>query len=228
MQAAAHIDPKHLAIPVQASYVLCMANQTTVARRVAVYLRVSSDKQTVENQRGECEQLAVTRGEVVRVYEEQGSAAKRRPVFDEVLADARRGEFDVLVVWAIDRFGRSMVGNLQDVLELDRIGVEVVSVRETWLATQGPTRNLLVGVFSWVAEQERAQLVERTKAGLRRAARHGTRSGKRVGRPIVHVDVEMAREIAARHGGSVRAASREMGVALGTLQRALERKPVRV
>ena len=189
MQAAAHIDPKHLAIPVQASYVLCMANQTTVARRVAVYLRVSSDKQTVENQ---------------------------------------RGEFDVLVVWAIDRFGRSMVGNLQDVLELDRIGVEVVSVRETWLATQGPTRNLLVGVFSWVAEQERAQLVERTKAGLRRAARHGTRSGKRVGRPIVHVDVEMAREIAARHGGSVRAASREMGVALGTLQRALERKPVRV
>ena len=53
---------------------------------------------------------------------------------------ARRGAFDVLVVWAIDRFGRSMVGNLSDVLELDRIGVQVVSVREGWLDTGSRAR----------------------------------------------------------------------------------------
>jgi hypothetical protein len=52
-----------------------------------------------------------------------------------MMADAHRGAFDVLVVWALDRFGRSMVGNLRDVLELDRCGVQVVSVRETWLDT---------------------------------------------------------------------------------------------
>jgi DNA invertase Pin-like site-specific DNA recombinase len=72
-----------------------------------------------------------------------------------------------------------MVGNLADVLELDRIGVTVVSVRESWLDTGGPVRSLLIAIFSWVAEQERARLIERTKAGLAAARR----KGKRLGRP---------------------------------------------
>lgn len=192
-------------------------------KRVAVYLRVSTDRQTTENQRPESEQLARARGEIVKVYEEKASAVKKRPAFEAMMADAKRGAFDLLVVWAIDRFGRSMVGNLTDVLELDRIGVEVASVRETWLATQGPTRTLLVGVFSWVAEQERARLIERTKAGIARAKRHGTKSGKRIGRPVRHVDVEHARTLMSA-GASQREAARAMAVPLGTLQRALARK----
>lgn len=64
-----------------------------------------------------------------------------------------------------------MIGNLTDVLELDRIGVKVVSVRESWLDTGGPVRNLLIAIFSWCAEQERNRLVERTKAGLASARR---------------------------------------------------------
>ena len=74
-----------------------------------------------------------------------------------MLKDARRGKFAVLVIWALERFGRSMIGNLSDVLELDRIGVTVVSARETWLDTGGPVRSLLIAIFSWVAEQERAR-----------------------------------------------------------------------
>jgi DNA invertase Pin-like site-specific DNA recombinase len=67
-----------------------------------------------------------------------------RPVFDRMVRDAHQGAFDVLVVWALDRFGRSMVGNLQAVLDLDRCGVQVVSVREPWLDTGSAVRPLLI------------------------------------------------------------------------------------
>ena len=124
----------------------------------AIYLRVSSDQQTTDCQRPDVEQLARARGHrVVHVYEERVSAVKHRPMYERMLADAKRGKFKVLVIWALDRFGRSMTANLNDVLELDRLGVEVVSVRETWFDTGGPVRSLLVAIFSWVAEQERAE-----------------------------------------------------------------------
>ncbi len=189
-----------------------------MAKRVAIYLRVSGERQTTDNQLPDVEQLACQRGEIVLRYEETGSAAKHRPAFERMLKDAKRGRFDVLVVWAIDRFGRSMVGNLNDLLELDRIGVQVASVRETWLDTSGPTRGLLVAIFSWCAEQERARLIDRTKAGLERARRQG----KRLGRPKARVDVDEGRKLMAE-GMSQRAAARALAVSLATFQRALGR-----
>ena len=194
---------------------------STSTIRAAIYLRVSKSdgSQSTENQRPEVEQLARARGlDVVHVYEESASAAKHRPQHEAMLKDARRGKFAVIVIWAIDRLGRSLVGNLQDVLELDRVGVTVVSVRESWLDTGGPVRPLLVAIFSWVAEQERARLIERTKAGLERARR----AGKKIGRPRRRVDVERARELRAA-GKSLRQVSRDLGVPQATLVRALGR-----
>jgi hypothetical protein len=130
--------------------------------------------------------------------------------------DARKGSFDVLIVWALDRFGRSMVGNLQDVLELDRIGIKVISVRESWLDTGGPVRNLLIAVFSWCAEQERTRLVERTKAGMEAARKRGAK----IGRPRVRVDLDRARELRSR-GRTLREAAAELGIGAATLHRAL-------
>jgi DNA invertase Pin-like site-specific DNA recombinase len=201
-----------------------MNEKTKAAKgtRIAIYRRVSSELQTTANQVPETETLATARGAVVARYEETGSAVKHRPAFASMLADARRGRFDVLVIWAIDRFGRSMVGNLQDLLELDRLGVQVTSVRESWLDTAGPTRGLLVAIFSWCAEQERARLIERTRAGMARAKRHGTKSGRRIGRPKARVDVDAARALLAS-GASQRAVSTALGVSLGSLQRALAR-----
>ena len=188
-----------------------------MTQRAALYLRVSTDRQSTENQRPEVEQLARARGyTVAHVYEEQASAAKHRPMYEQMLKNARRGKFDVLVVWAIDRFGRSMNGNLTDVLELDRIGVTVVSVRESWLDTGGPVRNLLIAIFSWVAEQERSRLVERTKAGMDAARRRGAK----IGRPKKRVDVERARELRA-DGKALREVAALMGVGTATLHRAL-------
>jgi putative DNA-invertase from lambdoid prophage Rac len=188
-----------------------------MTQHAALYLRVSTDKQSTENQKPEVKLLAKARGyTVVTTYEEHQSAAKHRPMYEQMLKDAKRGRFHVLVVWALDRFGRSMVGNLQDVLELDRIGVTVVSVRESWLDTGSPVRSLLIAIFSWVAEQERARLVDRTKAGLAAARRRGAK----IGRPRARVDVDRARQLRGE-GKTLRQIATELGVGAATLHRAL-------
>lgn len=148
--------------------------------RCALYFRVSTEAQNLECQRPDVERMVTVRGLVVaREFQEKASAAKRRPAFEAMMAAAAAGEFSVLVVWALDRFGRSMSGNINDLLALDKLGVQIVSVREPWLDTGGPVRELLVAIFSWVAQQERARLIERTRAGIA-AARAG---GKSWGRP---------------------------------------------
>jgi len=183
----------------------------------AIYLRVSSDQQTTDCQRPDVEQLARARGHrVVHVYEERVSAVKHRPMYEKMLADAKKGKFKILVIWALDRFGRSMTANLNDVLELDRLGVEVVSVRETWFDTGGPVRSLLVAIFSWVAEQERARIVERTKAGISAARRRGAR----LGRPRARVNRDELVELHQR-GLSVRQLAEHFQVGASTIQRRL-------
>ena len=194
----------------------------TEPAKVAIYLRVSKrdGSQTTENQRPEVEAVARQRGEVVRAYVEQGSAAKARPVFREMMQAARAGEFSCLVVWALDRFGRSLTGNMVDLLELDKLGVCVVSVRETWLDTCSPMRNLLVAIFSWCAEQERARLSERVKAGLETARG----KGKRLGRKPFAVDVAEGVRLLTEERLSQRAAAKRMGLTLSVFHRTM--KPV--
>lgn len=192
--------------------------------RCALYLRVSgAPGQTLENQRPELERLAQARGlEVVATYEEEESAAKARPVFKAMLEAASRRQFDVVLVWALDRFGRSMAGNLRDVFALDRAGVVLVSVREPWLDTGGPVRDLLLAIFSWVAEQERARIVERTKAGLDRVRVRGTKSGKPIGRPR-RLDRATIAEVLSMHqqGQSSRQIAMALKLPRRTVRRAL-------
>jgi putative DNA-invertase from lambdoid prophage Rac len=186
-------------------------------RRAAVYVRVSTDRQTVENQRSEVERMVRARGYEPVVYEEVESAAKARPVLDRLLGDVRRGKVAAVGVWALDRLHRSMVGAIQTVLELDRLGIPVVSVREPWLDTSGPVRPLLVAIFGWVAEQERTRLIERTRAGLDRARREGKRLGRPPASPVlVHAAADLV-----RGGTAIRAAARAKGVKESTLRRHL-------
>ncbi len=188
-------------------------------KRAAIYLRVSKGEQHAENQRPDVDRIVGQRGlEVVEVYEDSISAVKRRPEFDRMVRDAQRGRFDVLVIWAIDRFGRTMAGNIQTVLDLDRRGVVTVSVQEPWLDTGGPVRDLLLAIFSWIAEQERARLVERTNAGLERAKRKGIR----LGRPPARVNLWLAKKLIAE-GKSLRQVAKALKVPLGTLHGALKR-----
>lgn len=182
--------------------------------KAALYLRVSTDRQTTDNQLPAVEQLARARGYEPVPYIETESAVKARPVYERMMGDARAGRVQAVAVVALDRLHRSMVGAVNTVLELDRIGVSVLSVREGWLDANGPVRPLLVAIFGWVAEQERASLIARTKAGLERARRQG----KRLGRPPVDArKLARARERVAA-GDSTRAAARAAGLPESTLR----------
>lgn len=191
-------------------------------KTAALYVRVSTDKQTVENQVAELRQLAAARGLDPVIYEEVESAAKARPVLDRMLADASAGKVRAILVWALDRLHRSMVGSIQTVLECDRLGVPVVSLREPWLDTAGPVRPLLIAIFGWVAEQERARLIERTKAGIERARREG----KQIGRtPASRILLHAAREL-VRNGASTAEAARRKGLSRSSLRRFLKEREV--
>ena len=189
----------------------------TNARTAALYLRVSTDRQTTDNQRDAVKTMARARGYEAAVYEEVESAAKARPVYERMMTDARAGRVQAVAVVALDRLHRSMTGAINTVLELDRLGVPVMSVREGWLDTQGPVRPLLVAIFGWVAEQERATLIARTRDGIARARREG----KAIGRPKAS-PVKVAAAVAYHQGGcSLRMAARQAGIGLGTLRRHL-------
>jgi putative DNA-invertase from lambdoid prophage Rac len=196
-------------------------------KRAAILLRVSTGEQHTENQVPDVERLLAARGfvEVAR-YVETVSTRKHRPEFKRMMDDARRGMFDVLVIWALDRLGRDTIGNMLAVRDLDAIGVQLVSAKEVWLDTTGPTRTLLVAIFSWVAEQERDRRSERTKAGLARVRAHGSRSGKPIGRPprLDAAGLARVRELAAQ-GRSVRSIAMAVGVPRPTVQRALAPAP---
>src|SRR6516225_6850176 len=100
------------------------------ARRAAIYLRVSTDTQTTDNQRRELEAIAERRGwPVVKVYEDRAiSGAKSRngrPALDQMMKDASRREFDVVMSWAVDRLGRSLVDLLSIIQDLEATGVDL-------------------------------------------------------------------------------------------------------
>lgn len=187
--------------------------------RCAIYIRVSTEEQTSENQLPDLHAIASTRGlTCVEIFSDVMSGSNfKRPAFERMMRQARQGKFQVILVWAIDRLGRSMSKVIETVVELDRLGVAVVSHQEAWLDTSGPTRSLLVALFAWVAEQERARLIERTRAGLVRARA----AGKTLGRPKVRLDLnELVR--LRKAGDSITTAARKLGVGVGTVHRALQ------
>ena len=149
-------------------------------KRVALYARVSTADQHVENQFLDLRKLAAQRGfEVVREYCDQGiSGSKaRRPGLDSMMADARRGEFSVLMVAAFDRIARSTKNFLEIVDELHELGIEFISAREA-IDTSGPMGRMFLTMVGSIAELERSLIVERIKAGMRRAKMEGQRLGR--------------------------------------------------
>jgi len=188
--------------------------------KAAVYLRVSTEHQTVENQRADVEQLARARGfSELALYEETESAMKRRPVFDRMMADVRAGRVEAVVIWSLDRLGRGFTC-FDTYRELVRLGVRVLAVREPWLDADGPARDLLAAVMAWVSGFERQRLVERTRAGLERAKRQG----KKLGRPAAS-PLKVGTALQLVEGGlSIRAAAAKAGVARETVRKAFAAK----
>jgi len=154
-------------------------------QKVALYIRVSRNDatQNPENQLTPLRDYAKALGcEIVEEYVDLASGGSGdREQFQQMLADADKHKFDLVLIWALDRLSREGISNLFGYMErLKRNGVSLKSLKESWLDTRDEgVGQLLLAIFSWVALQERQRIIERTKAGLERAKRQG----KRLGRP---------------------------------------------
>ena len=208
---------------------------TGKARRVALYVRVSTDHQSVENQIRELKQVAERRGwTVVETYQDAGiSGAKgrdKRPGLDAMLKDASRRKFDVVMAWAIDRLGRSLIDLLGTIQHLEAVGIDLYLDQQN-IDTTTPAGKLLFQMTGAFAEFERSMIRQRVNAGLNvikdKLSRDGKFESKRgivgtkLGRPGAEPDkIERARLELAKGIGKV---AREVGLGVGTVHH-LERE----
>jgi len=192
---------------------------TAKPKRAALYLRVSTDGQTTENQRRALLEVAARRGwAVVQTYEDAGiSGAKgrdKRPGFDAMMKDATRRRFDVLLFWSIDRLGRSTAMVATALAELEAAGVSIYADKEAMDATT-PHGRAMLQMAAVFAELERGMIRERVMAGLDRARAQGVK----LGRPKVAPKVEAAIRARLSEGVGMVKIARELSVGVSTVQR---------
>jgi DNA invertase Pin-like site-specific DNA recombinase len=184
-------------------------------KKAVLYMRVSSLDQHPETQLFDLQQMAAQRGyEIVQEYTDRISGAKaRRPGLDELMHDARRGRFDVVLVWACDRIARSTRHFLEILDTLNRLNIEFISFREN-LDTGGPLGRAVTIIIAAIAELERSLIVERVRAGMRRARLEGRQIGRK--------PLELDREAIMRDhrlGQSLGKIAREHGISRATVYR---------
>lgn len=199
----------------------------------ALYIRVSTQDQNADMQGTELRSYAARMGWTVVEYAEKASSVKKRPVLNQLMADARLRKFDVILVWKLDRFARSMTQLVTNIQLLDSSGVRFIA------ATQGidtdkqnPASRMMMHILGAVAEFERGIIIERVNAGVQEfkrnyaAGRIGkdkhTHSGKDLahGRPRrIFRRPEVARLRRLDPPMSFRRIAAELGVTLGAVQR---------
>ena len=188
-------------------------------KRAAIYVRVSTDKQTIENQLRELRQIAERRGwEIVEEYHDAGISGakgrKDRPGLDRMLKDAQRRRFDVVMAWAIDRLGRSLIDLLGTIQTLDACDVDLYLDQQA-IDTTTPAGKLMFQVTGAFAEFERSMIRQRVNAGLKRAVE----AGKQLGRPRIDPALEKRIQNQLRAGNGMLKVAAECGVGSGTVQR---------
>ena len=167
-----------------------MIEKTKYSQKIAIYIRVSTDKQDYENQIYQLEEYAKKQDwDIVKVYKEVISGKEKdRPEFKKMLQDASKKEFDAILVWALDRFTREGTEAVWRYFSLlDSYKVKFISYQEPYLRTDNElARSILISVMGALAKQERIRISERTKAGQDRARR----AGKKIGKPEIPMKVK--------------------------------------
>jgi DNA invertase Pin-like site-specific DNA recombinase len=191
-------------------------------KRAALYCRVSTLDQHPETQLLDLHQMAAQRGfEIVAEFTDRISGTKaKRPALDQLMTGARRGQFDVLLVWASDRIARSVKHFLEVLDELNRLNIEFISFREQ-IDTGGPLGRAIIIIVGAVAELERSLIVERVRAGMRRARLEG----RHIGRSSLQLDdAGIYRD--RRQGQSLRQIAKGHRISTATVQRVLRRHAI--
>jgi DNA invertase Pin-like site-specific DNA recombinase len=188
-------------------------------KRAALYVRVSTDAQTLENQIRELRQVAERRGwDVVEVYRDAGiSGAKGRngrPGLDTMLKDASRRKFDIVMAWAIDRLGRSLSDLLDTIQHLEACGVDLYLDQQA-IDTTTPMGKLVFQLTGAFAEFERTMIRQRIKAGLKRAIAQGVK----LGRPKIDSAIDRKVRNQLAKGVGILKVARSLGIGTGTVQR---------
>src|ERR1700688_2301192 len=189
--------------------------------RVGLYARVSThDQRTLPLQMRAMREYAMKRGWTVAAQiKEVGSGAAERELRERLLAAARRREIDVVLVWRLDRWGRSLVDLVVTLKELAELGVGFVSLTEA-LDLTTPTGRAMAGLLSVFAEFEHEILCERIRAGIVEACRKGIR----LGRPITAA--KKAGQIRKLHRAGVSKAeiARQLNIGRTSVRRILSTK----
>jgi DNA invertase Pin-like site-specific DNA recombinase len=190
--------------------------------RIAIYARVSTTagQQDPEMQLRELREYAKNRELIiVNEYVDRMSGSKdARPALNRLMADATNRKFDAVLVWKLDRFGRSLRHLVNALAELEALGISFISLRDN-LDLTTPSGRLMFQIIGAMAEFERALIQERVRAGLRNARA----KGQRLGRPSVIVDREAIHTL-RESGASWRAIAEKMGIGVGTAHRIAQRR----
>jgi len=194
-------------------------------KKVALYLRISTNEQTTENQRRELMDRAERSGwEVVKVYEDQGVSGSKgrdeRPQFDQMLKDATRKEFDLVMAWSVDRLGRSLLNLIEFLQELHSLKIDLY-LHQQGIDTTTPAGKAMFSMLGVFAEFERSMIQERVKSGLERAKANGVKLGRR---PVS--DDKREAVLAARQEGlSVRKIAEHVGLSVGKVHGIVKEVP---
>jgi len=197
--------------------------------RAAIYARVSTSNngQDPTLQTRELREYCERRGwSITSEYVDVGvsGSKEKRPELNKLVTDAHRRRFDVVLVWKLDRFGRSLRHLVNSLAEMESLGIDFVSLRDN-LDLTTPSGRLMFQVIGAMAEFERALIQERVKAGMRNARA----KGKRIGRPpLTQLTRETRTAIAdcyANEETSLRALAKRFGTSLATVQRCIGVRP---
>ncbi|MDZ7839624.1 MAG: recombinase family protein [Gammaproteobacteria bacterium] len=192
-------------------------------KRAVIYGRVSTKAQDTQNQIRELKKVAKRQGwKVTHQYIDHGISGSKgqeeRAEFDNMLKDAVRKEFDVILAWSVDRLGRSLQHLVGFLDEIHAKGVHLY-LHQQGVDTTTPAGKALFQMTGVFAEFERAMIQERVKAGLERARAQGTT----LGRPKVPPKTERAILRARKKGTGMVAIANEVGCGVGTVQRVLNK-----
>jgi DNA invertase Pin-like site-specific DNA recombinase len=197
------------------------------SKTAAIYVRVSTGGQTIDNQLRELRAVARRSGwKVVEVYKDEGiSGAKgrdQRPAFDQLCQDATRRKFDVVMAWSVDRLGRSLQHLVTFLDELQALKLDLY-LQQQGIDTTTPSGRAMFQMCGVFAEFERSMIQERVKAGLARAKEQGTKSGKPIGRPEVYAQPAVQARVSAlkEKGFGTRRIAEQLGVSRATVIKVL-------
>ena len=195
--------------------------------KVAIYARVSTDKQELDNQLLKLrEYIKKNEWENYKEYVDTKSGKETsRPAFDELFKDAHKKLFDVVLFWDLSRFSRAgTLHTLNKLQELNNLKIDWHSYEEAYLRTDNElARDILLGTMSSIAKAERKKISNRTKAGLERVKKYGSKSGKPIGRPpISNYHKKRILEL-HKAGRSMYSIAKELHVGYGSVYRTVKK-----